>query len=54
MSDLFKKKTYLTTRNLSDIFINVNKIHANLNSANPLKKQICRSLINAIRKQKRQ
>ena len=48
LGDLLK---YLITRNLSDTSIHTNKIHVNLNNANPLKKIICRFLISTIQKQ---
>ena len=49
-----QSRTYLITRKFSDTSINTNKIWGNLIIKNPLKKLICRSLISAIRKRKRQ
>ena len=42
---------YLITQNLSDTSNYTNKIFANLNNANLLKKRICRSISRAIQKQ---
>ena len=41
---------HLVTRKLSDTFINTNKIYKNLIIANPLTKQIFRTLISAMQK----
>ena len=43
---------YLFLRNLSHTPININITYANLIGANPLQKQICRSITSVIWKQK--
>ena len=44
---------YIISENLSDTSINTNITYANLINANPLQKQIWRSINNAILKQKK-